>query len=104
MYLDSIKKVQKSSIELSNYAYIPLAYIFILIGFFFICMTFVEHQIQKYRNIGRNIVAFLAGGFYGVLTVTSLVAYKDYSLYLTLIDLTWQFVLFGSMSVLHINI
>ncbi len=109
MYLGTVKKVQKSSIEMSNYIYIPLAYAFIVLGFFTICMTFVEYQIQKYRNIDRRIVAFLAGGFYGVLAVssyhfTSLVAYKDYSVYLIVVDSIWQFMLFGIMSVIYTNI
>jgi uncharacterized membrane protein len=109
LYIGTVEKVQKSKHELSNPFYIPLAYVVIISGLFVICFSFVDTQLQKYKNIDKRIVAFFAGGFYGVIVnsvynFTSLVAYKDYSLLLTIVDMVWAHVLYGTASVLYVQL
>lgn len=109
MYSQVIENIQKSKLEISNYLYVPIVYAFILVGFFLICMTFVQHSIQKYKDINSNIVAFIAGGLYGFIVVgvhhfTSLILYKNYSLYIAILDLLWQFALYGTASVVYSNL
>lgn len=109
LYLGTIKKVQKSEHTLNNVIYIFLTYIVMLLGVFIICMTFVEKQIEKNKNINKNIIAFLSGGFYGIIinsiyNFTSLVAYKDYSVKVTIIDICWAIFLYGTISILYVNI
>jgi len=109
IYIKTAEKVQKSKHELSNFIYIPLAYVVIISGLFVICFSFVDTQLQKYKNIDKHMVAFFAGGFYGVIVnsvyhFTSLVAYKDYSLYATVFDIAWALVLYGTASVLYVRL
>jgi uncharacterized membrane protein len=80
-----------------------------LLGLFVICFSFVDLQLQKYKNIDTRVVAFFTGGFYGVIVnsiynFTSLVAYKDYSLYATVFDIAWALVLYGTASVLYVQL
>lgn len=109
LYLGTIKAVQKSEHKLTNISYIFMTYIVMLLGLFIICMTFVEKQIERYKNINKNIIAFISGGFYGIIinsiyNFTSLVAYKDYSLKASIIDIIWAIVLYGTASILYVNL
>lgn len=113
LYGNMVTKIQKSEYVMNtnfpNILYPIVTYIVMLLGLFVICMTFVEVQIQKYKIINKYLVALLAGGFYGVIVnsifnFTSLVFYKDYSLYVSIIDTCWAFVLYGSVSVLYLLI
>ena len=109
LYIGTVEKVQKSKHELSNIIYIPLTYTAMLLGLFVICFSFVDLQLQKYKNIDTRVVAFFTGGFYGVIVnsiynFTSLVAYKDYSLYATVFDIAWALVLYGTASVLYVQL
>lgn len=110
LYGKMLYKIQKSEYVMNtnfpNILYPIIAYIIILSGFFIICITFVEVQIQKFKDINKYIIALLAGGFYGIIVnsiyhFTSLVFFKDYSLYVSFVDTCWAFVLYGSMSVLY---
>ena len=109
LYLGTIKKVQKSEHKLMNLLYIPLTYIAMWSGLFIICFSFVDIQIEKYKNKNKNIIAFISGGFYGIIVnsiynFTSLVAYKDYSIRATILDIIWAFVLYGTVSVIYLHL
>lgn len=107
LYLGVIENIQKSKYEIANILYYIITYTAMLLGLFVICMTFVEVQVQKNKNINKYLVAFLTGGFYGIIVnsiynFTNLVAYKNYSLYASIVDICWAFVLYGSLSALYV--
>lgn len=108
MYLGLIENIQKERFQITNVLYYIIRYIIMLLGLFIICISFVETQIEKNKNINKNLISFLAGGFYGMIVnaiynFTSLVAYKKYSLYTSIIDICWAFVLYGTISLIYIN-
>jgi len=109
IYLGLIEKIQKEKFQTANILYYIITYLVMILGLFIICITFVETQIQKYNNVDKYLVAFLAGGFYGIIVnsiynFTSLVLYKNYSLYVSILDICWAFVLYGTLSTVYIKI
>lgn len=109
IYLGLIEKIQKEKFQTANILYYVITYLVMILGLFIICIAFVETQIQKYNNVDKYLVAFLAGGFYGIIVnsiynFTSLVLYKNYSLYVSILDICWAFVLYGTLSTVYIKI
>lgn len=109
IYLGLIEKIQNEKFQTANILYYIITYLVMILGLFIICITFVETQIQKYNNVDKYLVAFLAGGFYGIIVnsiynFTSLVLYKNYSLYVSILDICWAFVLYGTLSTVYIKI
>ena len=108
LYLDNIKEIQGSSFE-PNYVYMILTQMIMLIGLHMICIQFVYANIEKYKDYNRNLVAFLSGGLYGfvvnsIYNLTSLVAYKKYSIKITIMDVLWATTLYGSICTIYINL
>ena len=109
LYFGTIKDVQKSDFQSRNIAYVFITYIIMLLGLFIICMNFVESQIKTYNTTNANIVAFMSGAFYGsiingIYNFTNVVAFKDYSVYVSIVDIFWAFFLYGTISVIYINL
>jgi len=109
IYLDMVANIQKEKFQITNIIYYIITYIVMLLGLFIICITFVETQIQKYNNVDKYLVAFLAGGFYGIIVnsiynFTSLSVYNNYSLFTSIIDICWAFIFYGTMSVLYVKL
>lgn len=108
MYFSNIKNVQKLDVTTNNMMYYPLPYIFVLLGFFIVGMTFVKMQIERNKNMDKNLVAFLAGGFYGMIihgvsNCTSLAIYNNYSPTVTAVDISRAFIFNGVMAIIYIN-
>lgn len=109
MYFDSISKVQKSEFVVTNVIYLILPFSFMIAGLLVICLSFVELMIDRYPKINKYVVALFAGGFYGIIVnsvynFTSLAIYKDYSLYTSVTDMIWAFVLYGTVSMIYISL
>lgn len=109
LYLGNIKNVQNMEYETTSVFYILITYIFMLLGLFIICFNFIENQIKTYDNFDKNIVAFLSGGFYGIIinsiyNLTNLVAFKNYGLFVSLLDICWAFMLYGTISIIYIQL
>lgn len=109
MYFDSIKKVQGHDFVVRNVVYLLLPFSFMIMGLLFICLPFVQVMIDRYPDINKNVVALVTGGFYGVIVnsvynFTSLALYNKYSLFMSLLDMLWAFVLYGTVSIIYLQL
>lgn len=109
IYAHAFKNVLKATDQTANIIYGLIVYLAMILGLFIICFTFVDTQIEKYKHVDKNVVAFLAGGFYGfivntIYNFTSMLACPNYSIYTSIFDVSWAIMLNGTLSLLYVQI
>lgn len=98
MYSQAILKVQKSSVK-TNYIYMIIAYIFVLFTTIYIAIPFTTSHLSNNSTLKQKMItSLLYGGAvglsaYGIYNFTSLSIYKDYPLYVGLLDTLWGIIL-----------
>jgi uncharacterized membrane protein len=98
IYLDTIREVQRSDAVI-NYYYSVIAYVLVVFSILYISIPFTKIHVEKYDNAFEKLYkSLLYGGTVGlavngVYNFTSLAIYKNYTLYLAVIDTVWSTVL-----------
>ena len=109
LYLNTIKEIQGSDVEIKSYIAIFITYTIMLLGLFGICIPYTYSSIQQYSSANRYLVAFMSGAFYGLIingiyNLTSYISYKKYSIYVAITDTLWATFLYGSITTLYISL
>jgi uncharacterized membrane protein len=103
MYKNLIKSIQKSEFNPRTEYIIP-AYIFIAFTFIYVAIPFTKHYLKSSDTwLDKLYKSLIYGGAvglasYGIFSFTNIVIFKEYPLYIAIIDTLWGSVI-GTTSV-----
>jgi len=103
MYKEFIKTIQKSEFNV-KYEYIIPAYFFVIFTFVYIAIPFTKFYLKSNDTVlDKFYKSFIYGGAvgfaaYGVYSFTCLTIFKDYTLFIALLDTLWGTII-GTSSV-----
>ena len=101
------KNVQKTDLKL-NIKYAIISYILVITSIFFITIPYTKSKIKKtdtyYQIIFKSFIYSGLIGFYiySIYNFTSLSIYKDYTLFIAIIDTLWGTFLYTTSALLFI--
>ena len=101
-----VEKVQGSSISI-NIIGALLSYVTVLIGFFYFSIPMITNELNKDKNQSLLILCLKYGGLlglimYGIFNTTNIGIFKNYEIYVALIDTLWGTFLFTISSYIFI--
>jgi len=97
-YNSLVTKVQGSTIQL-NFIGGALSYLFLIIGLFVFSIPMITNEYNKNKKQSLLLLSMLYGGvlglvIYGVFNTTNIAIFKDYDIYVAIIDTTWGFFIY----------
>lgn len=93
-----VTKVQGSPIQL-NFIGGVLSYLFLIIGLFVFSIPMITNEYNKNKKQSIFLLSMLYGGvlgliIYGIFNTTNIAIFKNYDIYVAIIDTIWGFFIY----------